>query len=47
MLAACFTLVFWVPYSSTRVGDVPPKRQLTFNGPHGVIYQKVELIKEL
>jgi hypothetical protein len=24
-------------------GHVPPKRPLTFNGLHGVIYQKIEL----
>jgi hypothetical protein len=28
-------------------GDVPPKRQLTFNGPHGVIFQKTEILKRV
>jgi hypothetical protein len=25
-------------------GDVPPKRRLTFAGPHGVISQKIEVM---
>jgi hypothetical protein len=45
-LATCFhTDVFRDLFDPEDGGDVPPKRRLTFNGLHGVIYQKIVLFR--
>jgi hypothetical protein len=48
-LLSAFTLVSCSVYSSTLKNDryVPPKRQLTLNGLHGVISQKIVLFTYL
>jgi hypothetical protein len=49
MLATCFTLVSFLAYSSTLKTEavVPPKLRLTFNGLHGVISQKIEILNNI
>jgi hypothetical protein len=42
LLAVCFMPVSCLAYSSTlkMEGHIPPKHFLTFNGLHGVVFQK-------
>jgi hypothetical protein len=42
LLAGLLLSLFFGPEDG---GDIPPKHRLTFDGPHGVISQKIELFR--